>query len=543
MMMMQQDGRNDAATTTSPMTTDSNPPQQHPHQQQQQAYMSQQQQQQQQARQYMQPPPPPPPQQPPPQQQQQQPRQQQQGTTTTTTAAQRGPAASVTTTGGGGGGGGSGSGSTTATTTSSSGGGGGCECDDLCRGYTFYGQPGYDGCGGGGGGGSGGRGARYVLVERVKVYPTLVFRAIQERPTDSGAGQIVGETCAVRATRERDVDALALRNVQVMSAVAAHSRHPNLLSLRDWAVCGGWVLVVTELIPGGEQLFQHIIAQHQQQQQLPSHTRQIPSHHQLYNTTDERYAARVVSQILSAVAHLHSLGYAHRNITPENILCSNTEPLRVVLGHFELSKNFREESLMTSAVGTLQYAAPEILMTTGRPYTSAVDMWSVGCLTFVLLTGGYPWQGDTPEQFLTQIFTGEYNAGALKSAGVSSQAHKFIQDLIVVEPEGRLTAPQALVHPWILANAGDGSVHSSTTTTPSSSPGTFSVPSPSTPQGSRKRNLSPPRSPMTPIITTMGAINISLDPSQDQSPPQQPQVQQPAQGKKSRRGKKKTTKG
>lgn len=115
---------------------------------------------------------------------------------------------------------------------------------------------------------------------------------------------------------------------------------------------------------------------------------------------------------------------------------------------------------MKTFCGTLAYVAPEVIRgkdTSVSPdeyeerneYSSLVDMWSMGCLVYVILTGHLPFSGSTQDQLYKQIGRGSYHEGPLKDFRISEEARDFIDSLLQVDPNNRSTAAKALNHPWI----------------------------------------------------------------------------------------------
>ena len=102
---------------------------------------------------------------------------------------------------------------------------------------------------------------------------------------------------------------------------------------------------------------------------------------------------------------------------------------------------------MKTDCGTPHYAAPEIYR--GERYGPSCDMWSLGVTVFALVTGHIPFFKKENVSLKTSILRGKYNENVLIRAGVSDQCRDFISRLIVVSPAGRMTAAQALEHPWL----------------------------------------------------------------------------------------------
>lgn len=118
----------------------------------------------------------------------------------------------------------------------------------------------------------------------------------------------------------------------------------------------------------------------------------------------------------------------------------------IKIADFGLSKDFGQEQLQTSC-GTPDYVAPEVLL--GEPYDMGVDIWSIGVITYVLLCGFPPFYGETQKELFENIMSGNYDFPSPEWDNVSEDAKSFIKKLLVVSPDKRLAAPQALADSWI----------------------------------------------------------------------------------------------
>ena len=156
-------------------------------------------------------------------------------------------------------------------------------------------------------------------------------------------------------------------------------------------------------------------------------------------------ASYVVQQILSALSYLHDNNIAHRDLKVENILFESDHPdaaIKVI--DFGLSKEYSPSNhILTERVGTLYSMSPETLQ---GIYTFQADVWSLGVVTYMLLANGQkPFDGQTPKQVVAKILRGDYTL----PEGTSSDAQSFLQSLLVVQADQRLTASQAKQHAWV----------------------------------------------------------------------------------------------
>jgi len=166
----------------------------------------------------------------------------------------------------------------------------------------------------------------------------------------------------------------------------------------------------------------------------------------------EHQAAIIVRQILSAVAYLHSKNVVHRDLKLENVVFVDESPSAPVkLIDFGLATKYLsdEYKTMRERVGTLYSMAPQVIQ---GVYDKACDLWSVGVISYMLLSGGEPpFDGDTRQEMIDSIMRCKYSFREENSAwkNVSREAKNFIGALLKMDPKERLTARRALRHPWL----------------------------------------------------------------------------------------------
>eukprot|EP01119_Soliformovum_irregulare_P004063 TRINITY_DN15075_c0_g1_i1.p1 TRINITY_DN15075_c0_g1~~TRINITY_DN15075_c0_g1_i1.p1 ORF type:complete len:336 (-),score=98.64 TRINITY_DN15075_c0_g1_i1:48-1055(-) len=218
--------------------------------------------------------------------------------------------------------------------------------------------------------------------------------------------------------------------------------HPNILKLVEVfnEESDQYMVLAMELVSGGE-LFYKIVEG---------------------GNYTEKDAVLIMRQVIDGVAHLHAEGICHRDLKPENLLCTSTpeeikgkkyEPYRIVIADFGLSKSFEGDALVTSC-GTPEYVAPEVITADGE-YTVAVDMWSVGVITYVLLCGFSPFgaSGDASVLF-DKIIKAEFEFPDPEWTNISPQAKDFISKLLVKDPQDRYSAEQCKQHEWLSGTFG-----------------------------------------------------------------------------------------
>jgi len=156
-----------------------------------------------------------------------------------------------------------------------------------------------------------------------------------------------------------------------------------------------------------------------------------------------------MKQVLSAVSYMHDRNIIHRDIKMENIMFESQHPEAAVkVIDFGLSAEYsKSESVLKERVGTLYSMSPETMR---GNYTAQADLWSVGVCTYIMLSGGYkPFEGKTPKQVVAKVLVADYSFDYSVWDGISDEAKDFIRQLLVVEPEKRMTATEAMKHPFI----------------------------------------------------------------------------------------------
>ncbi|CAJ0757173.1 6624_t:CDS:2 [Entrophospora sp. SA101] len=200
--------------------------------------------------------------------------------------------------------------------------------------------------------------------------------------------------------------------------------HKNILTLQDY-----FETINNHLALGGE-LFDRICAK---------------------GNYYERDAAHLVRSITDAVAYLHDNGIVHRDLKPENLLFrTRAEDSDLLIADFGLSKIIDSEKfhVLTTTCGTLSYMAPEIYSRVG--HGKPVDLWAIGVITYFLLCGYIPFERENNADEIDAIQKADYKFEPLEFwEGISEDAKDFINKLLTINPDARLTAHQALAHPWL----------------------------------------------------------------------------------------------
>ncbi|KAK2583310.1 hypothetical protein KPH14_009312 [Odynerus spinipes] len=222
--------------------------------------------------------------------------------------------------------------------------------------------------------------------------------------------------------RAQELRAEALHEVAVLDAAAHCSR---LVSLHQVFETNAEMVLVLELAPGGE--LQMILDRDE-----------VP---------EERQVARLLKQILDGIAFLHSLNVAHLDIKPQNLVLTGDFPdCDVKLCDFGISRYISHGADIREILGTPDYVAPEVL--NYEPISLATDMWSVGVLLYVLLTGCSPFGGDTKQETFCNISRCRLDFPDDLFEDVSEEARDLMRKLMVKDPSERLTVTECLQHSW-----------------------------------------------------------------------------------------------
>ncbi|KAB5551154.1 calcium/calmodulin-dependent protein kinase [Coniochaeta sp. 2T2.1] len=202
-------------------------------------------------------------------------------------------------------------------------------------------------------------------------------------------------------------------------------KHPHIVKFVDWFESRYYI--VTELATGGE-LFDRICDQ---------------------GRFTEKDASQTIKQVLEAVDYLHRNNVVHRDLKPENLLYrTRASESDLVLADFGIAKMLdSKDDVLTTMAGSFGYAAPEVMLKQG--HGKAVDMWSMGVITYTLLCGYSPFRSETLQELIDECSSAEVVFHKQYWKDVSDDAKDFIKGLLQPKPERRWTSEQALSHPWL----------------------------------------------------------------------------------------------
>jgi len=213
------------------------------------------------------------------------------------------------------------------------------------------------------------------------------------------------------------------REVRILSSLTGHN---NLVQFYDAFEDEDNVYIVMELCKGGE-LLDRILARG--------------------GKYSEEDAKVVMVQILSVVSFCHLQGVVHRDLKPENFLFSSKDensPLKVI--DFGLSDFVKPDERLNDIVGSAYYVAPEVLH---RSYGTEADMWSIGVIAYILLCGSRPFWARTESGIFRAVLKAEPSFDEAPWPTLTAEAKDFVKRLLNKDYRKRMTASQALSHPWI----------------------------------------------------------------------------------------------
>ncbi|XP_052823870.1 calcium/calmodulin-dependent protein kinase type II delta chain isoform X10 [Octopus bimaculoides] len=204
-------------------------------------------------------------------------------------------------------------------------------------------------------------------------------------------------------------------------------KHPNIVRLHDSIQDEGFHYLVFDLVTGGE-LFEDIVAR------------------EFYSEAD---ASHCMQQILESVNYCHHHGIVHRDLKPENLLlASKAKGAAVKLADFGLAIEVNgDQQGWFGFAGTPGYLSPEVLRK--DPYGKPVDIWACGVILYILLVGYPPFWDEDQHRLYAQIKAGAYDYPSPEWDTVTPEAKNLINSMLTVNPAKRITASEALKHPWI----------------------------------------------------------------------------------------------
>ncbi|XP_013396622.1 probable serine/threonine-protein kinase fhkE [Lingula anatina] len=216
------------------------------------------------------------------------------------------------------------------------------------------------------------------------------------------------------------------KEVMLEIEVMKQLQHPMLLQLVDAFEIEKHMLLVTEYIAGGE-LFDRVIEDE--------------------FVLTEKACVMFLRQICEGVGFMHSKNVVHLDLKPENILCLTRTGNRIKIIDFGLARHYKPGQQLHVLFGTPEFMAPEVV--NYEPISVQADMWSVGVITYILISGLSPFMGNIDSETLANVSRGTYSFDYEDFAETSNECKDFIAKLLIKDPKKRLTAAQCLDHTWL----------------------------------------------------------------------------------------------
>ncbi|XP_044873863.1 calcium/calmodulin-dependent protein kinase type II subunit delta isoform X7 [Mauremys mutica] len=259
----------------------------------------------------------------------------------------------------------------------------------------------------------------YQLFEELGKGAFSVVRRCVKIPT--------GQEYAAKIINTKKLSARDHQKLEREARICRLLKHPNIVRLHDSISEEGFHYLVFDLVTGGE-LFEDIVAR------------------EYYSEAD---ASHCIQQILESVNHCHLNGIVHRDLKPENLLlASKSKGAAVKLADFGLAIEVQgEQQAWFGFAGTPGYLSPEVLRK--DPYGKPVDMWACGVILYILLVGYPPFWDEDQHRLYQQIKAGAYDFPSPEWDTVTPEAKDLINKMLTINPAKRITASEALKHPWI----------------------------------------------------------------------------------------------
>lgn len=242
------------------------------------------------------------------------------------------------------------------------------------------------------------------------------------RGTHRATGKKVAIKCVLRKDLPPSDDAAIYDEVAILSSL----EHAHICPIIDFFDEKDCYFIVMELMSGGD-LFDRI------------------GKKKAYSEADARDLS---SKMLKAMAYCHARSIAHCDMKPKNLLLvSDDNDSYIKLADFGFAARVHQPKTLTKQCGTPFFVSPEILMR--QSYDQMSDMWSCGCIVYLLLGGNLPFMGRSQKELFRKIVVGKYEFDEETFGDVSDEAKDLVAKMLVTDPDQRISAGEALRHPWL----------------------------------------------------------------------------------------------
>lgn len=230
---------------------------------------------------------------------------------------------------------------------------------------------------------------------------------------------------AVKIICKEPLDSRSATRLHREMSILRICNHQNIVALKDIYETSENIFIVTEYVQGGS-LFTWI--------------------KKLGFRVPENLAKVIIFQITNAIGYLHSLGICHRDVKLENILLDNSSGIKPKIIDFGLSCILGPGQYSQEAVGTLKYASPELI--SRIPYRESPDIWGIGVILYILLTGKIPFYGENDQEIANRILKKKIDVDNERWAGISSEAKELVLRLLARKVNERIKISEILQHKW-----------------------------------------------------------------------------------------------
>ncbi|XP_067290126.1 calcium/calmodulin-dependent protein kinase type II subunit beta isoform X22 [Pseudorasbora parva] len=236
-----------------------------------------------------------------------------------------------------------------------------------------------------------------------------------------------GQEHAAKIINTKKLSARDHQKLEREARICRLLKHPNIVRLHDSISEEGFHYLLFDLVTGGE-LFEDIVAR------------------EYYSEAD---ASHCIHQILESVSHIHHHDIVHRDLKPENLLlASKCKNAAVKLADFGLAIEVQgDQQAWFGFAGTPGYLSPEVLRK--EAYGKPVDIWACGVILYILLVGYPPFWDEDQHKLYQQIKAGAYDFPSPEWDTVTPEAKNLINQMLTINPAKRITAQEALKHPWV----------------------------------------------------------------------------------------------
>ncbi|XP_026895971.1 myosin light chain kinase family member 4 isoform X2 [Acinonyx jubatus] len=259
----------------------------------------------------------------------------------------------------------------------------------------------------------------FYTVSRTEILGGGRFGQVHKCEEKATGLKLAAKIIKTRGTKDKDE---VKNEINIMNQLD----HVNLIQLYDAFESKNDIVLVMEYVDGGE-LFDRIINDN-------------------YNLT-EFDTILFIKQICEGIRHMHQMYILHLDLKPENILCVNRDAKQIKIIDFGLARRYKPREKLKVNFGTPEFLAPEVVNYDSVSFPT--DMWSVGVIAYMLLSGLSPFLGDNDAETLNNILACRWDLQDEKFQDISEEAREFISKLLIKEKSWRISASEALKHPWL----------------------------------------------------------------------------------------------